>query len=120
MSRCNGFNEGAFDYYPWNSLCRYVDEHYSNHISLVEAAHISGLDKTSFCTFFHESVGINFTDWLRQVRISKAIELMKTSDLSVREIAHEVGFVEMLTFEREFKKHTLMTPKEFKDSLSPD
>ena len=120
MSRCNGFNEGAFDYYPWKGLCRFVDEHYSNHISLVEAAHISGLDKTSFCTFFHESVGMKFTDWLRQVRISKAIELMKTSDLSVREIAHEVGFVEMLTFEREFKKYTRLTPKEFKHSLRPD
>ena len=114
MSRFNGFNEEAFNYYPWNRLRRYVDGHYSNHISLVKAAHISGLGKSSFCTFFHESVGINFTDWLRQVRISKAIELMKTSDLSVTEIAYEVGFVEILTFEREFKKHTLMTPKEFK------
>jgi len=45
---------------------------------------------------------------------------MKTSDLSVTEIAYEVGFVEMLTFERELKKHTLMTPKEFKNSLCPD
>ena len=39
---------------------------------------------------------------------------MQTTDLSVTQIAYEVGFVEMLTFAREFKKHTQMTPEEFK------
>ena len=58
-------------------------------------------------------------NWLHPgVRISNAIRLMQTTDLSVTQIAYEVGFVEMLTFEREFKKHTLMTPKEFKE-LAP-
>ena len=42
---------------------------------------------------------------------------MKTSDSSVTKVAYEVGFVEMLTFEREFRKRTLLTPKEFKNSL---
>ena len=54
------------------------------------------------------------------VRISKATYLMQTTDLSVTQIAYEVGFVEMLTFERKFKKHTLMTPKEFKKSVRPE
>ena len=44
---------------------------------------------------------------------------MKTSDLPTTEIANEVGFVETVTFEQEFKKYTLMTPKEFKKSIGP-
>jgi len=63
---------------------------------------------------------MDFSDWLNKARISKATKLMRTSDLSVTKIAYEVGFVEMLTFAREFKKHALMTPKEFKNSLRPD
>ncbi len=60
----------------------------------------------------------NIIEWLHpDVRVSRAMYLMQTTDLSVTQIAYEVGFVEMLTFEREFKKHTLMTPKEFKNSL---
>ncbi len=60
------------------------------------------------------AVRINVIDWLHpDVRISKAMYLMKTTDLSETQIAYEVGLVEMLTFEREFKKYTLMTPKEF-------
>ena len=120
MSGLNGINEGAFNYYPWNRLLQYVDEHYSEHIPLSEAAQISGLQMSSFCAFFRKSVGINFTDWLRQVRIEKAVELMKTSDLPTTEIAHEVGFVETITFEQEFEKHTRMTPREFKKSARPE
>ena len=68
-----------------------------------------------------QAVKINVNDWLHpEVRISNAMYLMQTTDLSVTQVAYDAGFVEMLTFEREFKKHTLMTPKEFKDSLSPD
>jgi AraC-like DNA-binding protein len=45
---------------------------------------------------------------------------MKNSGLSIARIAHDVGFVEMITFEREFKKHTQMTPKDFTESLRTD
>ncbi len=120
MSGLNGINEGAFNYYPWNRLLQYVDDHYSEHISLSEAAQIAGLEMSSFCAFFRTAVGINFTDWLRQVRIWEAVELMKTSDLPTTEIALEVGFVETITFEQEFKKYTLMTPKEFKKSIGSE
>jgi len=67
------------------------------------------------------AVRINVTDRLHpDVRISRAMYLMQTTDLSVTQIAYEAGFVEMLTFERDFKKHTLMTPKEFKARSIPD
>ena len=120
MSEFNRMNGKVFDYHALKRLHEYVDERYSEHISLSDAAQISGLQMSSFCAFFRTAVGINFTDWLRQVRISKAIELMKTSGLSITRIAHDVGFVEMITFEREFKKHTRMTTRDFKESLRPD
>ena len=67
------------------------------------------------------AVRINVMDWQHPgVRISNAMCLMQTTGLSVTQIAYEAGFVEMLTFEREFKKHTLMTPKEFKSRSTPD
>ena len=119
MSELKEINEGAFNYYPWNRLLQYVDEHYSEHISLAKAARISGLDMSSFCTFFRESVGINFADWLRQVRIEKAVELMKARDFSITEVAYEVGFVSLGAFERAFKKHTRITPMRFKKSVAP-
>jgi len=120
MSQFNGTHGKGFDHHPLERLRQYVDERYAEHIFLSDAAQISGLQMSSFCSFFRTSVGINFTDWLRQVRISRAIELMKTSALPITRIAHDVGFVEMITFEREFKKHTRMTPRDFKESLRPN
>ena len=61
------------------------------------------------------AITISMLNWLHPgARISNAIHLMQTTELSVTQIAYEVGFVEMLTFAREFKKHTQMTPEEFK------
>jgi len=54
------------------------------------------------------------------VRISNATYLMQTTDLSVTQILYEVGFVEWLTFKSKFKKHTRMTPLQFKKSVRPE
>jgi len=68
-----------------------------------------------------QAVKINVIDWRHPgVRISNAMYLLQTTDLSVTQVACDVGFVDMLTFEREFKKYTLMTPKEFKARSTPD
>ncbi len=116
----NGTNGEVFDYYPHlNRLREYVEQSYSEPISLAKAARIVGLEMSSFCAFFRTSVGITFTDWLRQVRIEKAMELMKASDFSITHIAYEVGFGDLRTFERAFKKHTRRTPREFKTSVAP-
>ncbi len=120
VSGLNGINEEAFNYYPWNRLLQYVNEHYSEHISLAKAACITGLDICSFAAFFRKSVGINFVDWIREVRVEKAIELMKARDFSIPEIAYEVGFGDLRMFGRAFKKHTLKTPSEFKKSVRPE
>ncbi len=114
-------NGAAFDYYPrLKRLHEYVEQNYSEPISLKKAAGIVALESSYFSTYFRAKVGITFTDWLRQVRISKAMELMKAKDFSISEVAEEVGFADLGTFERAFKKHTLMTPMEFKKSVAPE
>jgi len=68
-----------------------------------------------------QAVRVDLIDWLHPgVRISNAMYLMQTTDLSVTQVACDVGFVDMLAFEREFKKYTLMTSKEFKTRSTPD
>ncbi len=115
----NGINGEVFDYYPrLNRLREYVEKSYSEPISLGKAAGIAALESSYFSTYFHAKVGITFTEWLRHVRIEKAMELMKAGDFSITHIAYEVGFADLRTFERAFKKHTRMTPREFKKSVA--
>ena len=117
----NGTNGEVFDYYPrLNRLREYVEQSYSEPIPLKKAASVAALESSYFSTYFRAKVGITFTDWLRQVRIEKAMEFMKAGDFSITYIAYEVGFGDLRTFERAFKKHTRMTPKEFKKSVRPE
>ncbi len=121
MSELNGTNGKAFDYYPrLKRLLQYVEQNYSEPISLGKAARVAAMESSYFSCYFHVKVGITFTEWLRQVRIKKAMELMKASDFSITEVAYEVGFMSLGAFERAFKKHTRMTPREFKKSVAPE
>ena len=84
----NGTNGEVFDYYPrLNRLREYVEQSYSEPISLKSAASIAALEKSYFSSYFHAKVGITFTKWLRQVRLEKAMELIKASDFSITHIA---------------------------------
>ncbi len=116
----NGTNGKAFDYYPrLKRLRQYVEQSYSEPIPLEKAAGIAALERSYFSTYFRAKVGINFTEWLRQVRVKKAMELMKSRDFAITEVAYEVGFGDLRTFERAFKQYTLTTPREFRKSVAP-
>ena len=44
---------------------------------------------------FSDEIGETFTAWLNNLRLDKAVELMRTTDLTVREIAMNVGYVQL-------------------------
>ncbi len=121
MSHGNDVNHGAFQYYSrLRRVKTHVDQYYSEEISLEKAAQIAATEKTYFSTFFRKKVGITFTDWLRQLRVAKAIEIMKIRNQSICDIAFEVGFGDLRTFERAFKRYTNLTAREFKKSILPE
>jgi len=121
MSHENQVNYGAFEYYSrLRRVKKHVDQNYSEEISLEKAAQIAATEKTYFSTFFRKKVGITFTDWLRRLRVAKAIEIMKTRNESICDIAFEVGFGDLRTFERAFKRYTNLTAREFKQSILPE
>lgn len=113
-------NEAAFVYYQ--SLGRvhaYVTENYWQDLPLEAVARIAAMEKTYFSAFFHKKVGISFSSWLQHIRISKALTIMKTRDYSVTEIATRVGFDNMSTFRRTFKKWTNLTPTVVRRMIRP-
>ena len=117
----NHVNHGAFDYYArLQRVKKHIEENYSEAISLEKAAQIAATERTYFSTFFRNKVGITFTDWLRQFRVAKAIDIIKTRDQSICDTAFEVGFGDLRSFERAFKRYTNMTAREFRKSVLPE
>ncbi len=120
MSGLNVTDQKLFDYYPRLKRFRqYVEQGYSGPFSPEKAAGIAALESSYFSSYFRAKAGITSTDWLRQVRIRKSMKLLKASDFSITEVAEEVGFRDLRTFERTFKEYTLRTPREFKKSVVP-
>ena len=107
----------AFSYYPrLQRLERYVESHYAEPLPLRTAAQVAGLEQTYFSRFFREKTGVCYRDWLRWVRVNRAIELLSRRDMSLTEAAFSVGFEHLGTFERACKKCTGLTPRAMRRS----
>ena len=113
-------NLPAFSYYRRLDRFRdFVLSHYSEPISLADAARVAGMERTAFSSFFHRTTGVCYRDWLAAVRVAKAKELMTGSNLTVHEIGSRVGYRSVRTFERVFLRMTGHSPIQFKTFARP-
>lgn len=120
MGQPEGLRPEAFEYYDRLTRVRdYVRDHYSEEISLESAASEAALEKTYFSTFFHEKVGVTFRDFLQHFRVQKAMQLIRTDNQSLTDVAYSSGFGDLRTFQRAFRKWAGMTPREYKKQTAP-
>ncbi|SCP99307.1 AraC family transcriptional regulator [Anaerobium acetethylicum] len=89
----------------------YISSNYKNKVTLEEAAKAAYMSPNYFSSYFRRVTGVTFSEYLTDLRIRKAKELLRTTDLSTNEIANECGFGNMSNFYRLFKKQTGSTPK---------
>lgn len=92
---------------------QYIQKHYMEKITLEEVSDLVGFNSTYFSTVFKKDSGNNFVDYLTDVRINKAKELLR-EDLSINVICEEVGYLDMKHFKKTFKKKTGLNPNEFR------
>src|SRR5215831_883901 len=111
----NPINTKAFDYFPsLKKIREYFESNYSEPISLKKAASIAGLEEKYFSKMFRDHVGVGFKEWTDFIRIQKAMDEMQREDQSLTTVGLAVGFQSSATFQRLFKKHARMTPRDFR------
>ncbi|CAA6679122.1 MULTISPECIES: helix-turn-helix domain-containing protein [unclassified Lentimonas] len=94
----------------------YIQEHYSERISLDEAAQAVNASTRHFCKVFKASTGMTFTDYLARVRVEQAKLLLGNPHLRVSEIAFETGFESISQFNRSFKRIAGHSPTQFREA----
>lgn len=99
---------------------RYVTRDLSRHPSLADVARIAGLERCYFCKLFQLTFGVGFSVWNRCIRIEHASVLLRNSCASVTAIAMSVGFENLTTFERNFKKCTSLSPHRYRRMYASD
>jgi two-component system, response regulator YesN len=92
----------------------YIDEHFAEAITLEEAAEHVGLSPYYFSKLFKDRFGITFIDYITEIRMKRAKELMENPDVSVKEVCYTVGYKDPNYFSRVFKKYTGLTPSEYR------
>lgn len=93
---------------------RYLSVHYSEPVTLAGAARSAGVHPSYLSSLFRKVTGLTFKDYLNQIRIEHALELLKNTDYPIMEIAISCGFNDQSYFTKVFKKQTGMTPRQFR------
>jgi AraC-like DNA-binding protein len=97
----------------------YVMKHYRDKIYLSELAVRLGISESYLSRLFKRETGMNLTDYVAEVRVERAANLLKFSDESIPRIAEYVGFPSQSYFGRLFKKSFQMTPREYREAYKP-
>jgi len=101
-----------------NKVFLYLQENYTGKVSLSHASEIVHLSESAFCKFFKRVTGRTFSDYVNEIRISKACELLIETDKSIELIAFETGFESQTYFNRIFLKKKFIRPGKFRNSDS--
>lgn len=95
----------------------YIHEHFQrSDISLQEVAEAVNLSQSYLSSQFKVRTGVNYMRYLTQVRLEEAQKLLRTTDLSIAQVAETVGYPNVTNFYRHFQRQTSMTPAMFRQA----
>jgi two-component system response regulator YesN len=101
--------------FPIRQAIAYLEENYPQNITLDALSGHVGLSKNHLCTLFRMETGENFVDYLHRIRIERAQELLKNTDLRISEVGLRVGYQDAKYFTKVFQKYQNCTPSEYRD-----
>lgn len=104
---------------PIQQVIAYLEANLGHKITLVDAAEAVFLNKNYLCTLFHAETGKTFSEYLTQVRITKAKELLQSTSLPISEIANQLAYCDHFYFSKVFKKKVGLSPYAFRSDRSP-
>jgi two-component system response regulator YesN len=96
----------------------YIEHHYADpELSLNEIATQANLSASHFSAVFSQETCQTFKEYLTEIRINKAKELLRMTPLRSSDIAYQVGYNDPHYFSSVFKKNTGLSPIEFRSQV---
>jgi len=97
-------------------IMKYIRQNFTKNISLLQLSIYSGLSENYICALFKKELGITFLDYVYELRLKCAMELLLTDEgKTIQEIAKRVGYHSDRQFFRIFRDHLGMPPQKFRD-----
>jgi AraC-like DNA-binding protein len=93
---------------------RFITQDLTRRPTLAAIARVASLERTYFCKCFQKAFGMTFSEWNSRVRVEESQRLLCTTRLPITAIASAVGYGDVTTFERNFRRVTSLTPRQYR------
>lgn len=97
-----------------DAICHYLHERFQKQIRASELAKRFHMNQASLCRFFRRATGRTMTEYLNELRVAAAAQLLIATDESVLDICFRVGFGNYSNFSRQFKRIKGFGPRELR------
>lgn len=95
----------------------YLTKHYNEAISIQQMSEELQCDRRRLTYVFEKQLGLSPIQFLTELRIKHAKELLRTTNIAVGDIGEAVGYVDPFYFSRVFKKHAHVTPSTYREQF---
>ncbi|WP_052421352.1 AraC family transcriptional regulator [Paenibacillus sp. FSL R7-0273] len=98
-------------------MIEYLHTNYSSKFSLSDMATHCNVSRGECCRYFKKMMHMTISEYVMEFRVSKAVELLKSTDLAISEISESVGFSSQSYFIESFKKKMRLSPLAYRKFL---
>ncbi|MDU2489533.1 MAG: AraC family transcriptional regulator [Clostridium celatum] len=95
-------------------VLNYINDHYSEDISINTLAELCEYSEYHFMRFFKKHIGLTCVQYINNLRLEKSSILLTSTNNAIMDISLEVGFDNLSYFNKLFKRKYNLTPKEFR------
>ncbi len=93
---------------------RYIKSNYTRKIKLTDISSELHINPSYFSALFSQEMGRPFTDYILELRISKAKDLLRNTNMDILDISGATGFENQSYFTKIFRKRTGLTPRQYR------
>lgn len=92
----------------------YIQIHYAESITVERVAEYAGVDRTHFSKQFSKTIGLSPMQYIQQLKMNEAKLLLEQTAYTLTEIAQSVGYPDLFSFSKAFKKKVGMPPNSYR------
>lgn len=102
----------------FQDLIYYINTHYDEKLTLKELSKQFYFNRNYLCLLFKKHLNTSFSEYILQIRMKKAKELLETTDMSISDIADKTGYKDYSYFNKSFTEYYKTTPGMYKKQIS--
>lgn len=103
--------------HTFEKTLKYIRENLDKPIELAELSRQSGLEASYLCRIFKKRYGVTPRQYINDLRINKAKELMMNSGFNITQIAEQLGFSSVHYFSKHFKEKEKISPLDYRNKV---